>query len=456
MTSMMTRDNFVDLMSSDSESDLEIIDDPRSKSTLEEPADDIDDNIDEDIDDDIEVQIVAVRDEGRDSKRVMDETEKKKRKIFDDEDDDSNSTNSSSGVSSSICDDSDDRDVENHPLPSKQTNNRNSDAGDDSNNTKNVGNENNESCDAGDDSDDADNDCDTFDKPVPLTASTRKRGRPKGSKNKKPPKEKNNAPTPRTSDTPPNPLSVLNSNRRKKESSKKKFLSTKRGDTSAPMSEPSPGGQWVRDEDLGGEIFVPDFQSDYSHEKVKKKKTTIKPPVKHHFSSSTTTNSSSTSSSDYPPFNPNYTTWVPPIHVDRGPWTQRSKKPTGQYDYSMQFNSFEDAASEQERLLSESKKRVEARKEREKQQASQKQTFHQAHYANEVSFNYPCNLNSFSGSSSSSAGTFGPPLPNDHYLFKSPFGRLGLPENSSLNLIRKHYKKLALIYHPDKYKGTDK
>ena len=59
----------MDLMSSDSESDLEIIDDPRSKSTLEEPADDIDDNIDEDIDDDIEVQIVAVRDEGRGERR---------------------------------------------------------------------------------------------------------------------------------------------------------------------------------------------------------------------------------------------------------------------------------------------------------------------------------------------------------------------------------------------------
>jgi molecular chaperone DnaJ len=47
-------------------------------------------------------------------------------------------------------------------------------------------------------------------------------------------------------------------------------------------------------------------------------------------------------------------------------------------------------------------------------------------------------------------------LPSDHYLYNSPFGRLGLPENSAPNLVKKHYKKLALIYHPDKYKGEKK
>ena len=50
----------------------------------------------------------------------------------------------------------------------------------------------------------------------------------------------------------------------------------------------------------------------------------------------------------------------------------------------------------------------------------------------------------------------GPALPNNHWQCKSFFGRLGLPENSSRDLIRKHYKKLALLYHPDKQKpGQD-
>ena len=38
------------------------------------------------------------------------------------------------------------------------------------------------------------------------------------------------------------------------------------------VAERSLGGQWVYDEDLEGEIFVPDFKSDYSLEKAKKKK----------------------------------------------------------------------------------------------------------------------------------------------------------------------------------------
>jgi hypothetical protein len=68
--------------------------------------------------------------------------------------------------------------------------------------------------------------------------------------------------------------------------------------------------------------------------------------------------------------NRNYTTWVPPLRKDNiGLNGYATKRPMGQFDYSMQFDSFEDAASEQERLLADSKKRVEARKEKEVRRA---------------------------------------------------------------------------------------
>ena len=94
------------------------------------------------------------------------------------------------------------------------------------------------------------------------------------------------------------------------------------------------------------------------------------PPVKTPIAPPTTHNTTTTSTSSYPPMNRNYTTWVPPLRKDNiGLNGYATKRPMGQFDYSMQFDSFEDAASEQERLLADSKKRVEARKEKEVRRA---------------------------------------------------------------------------------------
>ena len=46
-------------------------------------------------------------------------------------------------------------------------------------------------------------------------------------------------------------------------------------------------------------------------------------------------------------------------------------------------------------------------------------------------------------------------LPDSHWKFKDPYSRLGLPENSKTDLVKKHFRRLALLYHPDKAKGID-
>ena len=51
--------------------------------------------------------------------------------------------------------------------------------------------------------------------------------------------------------------------------------------------------------------------------------------------------------------------------------------------------------------------------------------------------------------------TQGPPLPSNHHLSPSPYARLGLPPSSSPSLVKAHYKRLALSYHPDKWKGGE-
>ena len=46
-------------------------------------------------------------------------------------------------------------------------------------------------------------------------------------------------------------------------------------------------------------------------------------------------------------------------------------------------------------------------------------------------------------------------LPNDHWRSTCPFSRLGCPPTSSYNDVKKNYRKLSLIYHPDKAKYKD-
>jgi len=41
-------------------------------------------------------------------------------------------------------------------------------------------------------------------------------------------------------------------------------------------------------------------------------------------------------------------------------------------------------------------------------------------------------------------------LDPSHWRWPNPYSRLGLPHNSSLQLVKKQYRRLALVYHPDK------
>ena len=50
--------------------------------------------------------------------------------------------------------------------------------------------------------------------------------------------------------------------------------------------------------------------------------------------------------------------------------------------------------------------------------------------------------------------TQGPVLPADHWKYESLYGRLGLPEGSHRDLVKAHFRKLALRYHPDRVTGV--
>ena len=43
-------------------------------------------------------------------------------------------------------------------------------------------------------------------------------------------------------------------------------------------------------------------------------------------------------------------------------------------------------------------------------------------------------------------------LPTDHWKWKDPWSRLGLPPNSNIQMVKRNYRKLLLLYHPDKCK----
>ena len=46
-------------------------------------------------------------------------------------------------------------------------------------------------------------------------------------------------------------------------------------------------------------------------------------------------------------------------------------------------------------------------------------------------------------------------LPKDHWTWPCMYARLGLPKDSSEVLVRKNFRKLALLYHPDKHRGNN-
>lgn len=43
----------------------------------------------------------------------------------------------------------------------------------------------------------------------------------------------------------------------------------------------------------------------------------------------------------------------------------------------------------------------------------------------------------------------------EHWQWRDPYARLGLPRNSSATLVKCHYRKLAKVYHPDKRRAGD-
>lgn len=45
-------------------------------------------------------------------------------------------------------------------------------------------------------------------------------------------------------------------------------------------------------------------------------------------------------------------------------------------------------------------------------------------------------------------------LPKDHWTWPCVYARLGLPKDSPKVLVKKHFRKLALLYHPDKNRSS--
>lgn len=47
-------------------------------------------------------------------------------------------------------------------------------------------------------------------------------------------------------------------------------------------------------------------------------------------------------------------------------------------------------------------------------------------------------------------------LPKDHYKWSDPFSRLGVPQRASFDIVKRNYRKLCLLYHPDKARSNSK
>mmetsp|Transcript_9006 Transcript_9006/g.16979 ORF Transcript_9006/g.16979 Transcript_9006/m.16979 type:complete len:622 (-) Transcript_9006:104-1969(-) len=47
-------------------------------------------------------------------------------------------------------------------------------------------------------------------------------------------------------------------------------------------------------------------------------------------------------------------------------------------------------------------------------------------------------------------------LPKEHYKWSDPFCRLGVPQSARFDVVKKNYRKLCLLYHPDKARNNSK
>jgi hypothetical protein len=47
-------------------------------------------------------------------------------------------------------------------------------------------------------------------------------------------------------------------------------------------------------------------------------------------------------------------------------------------------------------------------------------------------------------------------LPKNHYKWRDPYSRLGVPRKSRYELVKRNYRKLCLLYHPDKVRHNNK
>jgi len=187
-------------------------------------------------------------------------------------------------------------------------------------------------------------------------------------------------------------------------------------------SKPSPsGGGWVFDSHTGGEVF--------SKPAKKRKATPISVPG---VANSTLPDYTSSGPRTYAQqaFNS-----MPPM----ASWSQAPQMP--------EATSMEEAAAEQNRLFTESKERMRRKKEAE---AGGYSTGGYSTGGQQSAFTTTTEVRFSSPAFVGIKNTGGPALPDDHWRYSSNYGRLGLPTSASTEQIKKHYKRLALKYHPDK------
>ena len=119
-----------------------------------------------------------------------------------------------------------------------------------------------------------------------------------------------------------------------------------------------------------------------------------------------------------------------PTSRKKSPWQSNVQK-TADTVFNHQFTSLEQAEREQERLLQQAASRV-------RQQAHCKIVSGSdiPPMNDEIAFSSPVN-------------DVDKRYPH-HWKFKNPYARLGLPVDSRAALVKRHYRKLSRMYHPDK------